>query len=208
MPKKHSEEYDNEIELDGTDEANEGSDIDDVDDVEDIDEIEATGATEQEDEEEADVEKTIDNEEDAGEALDESDASCQDDEEEQNSKNTSKNKCVYNFVPGKTMNTSIDELKHGINLNTYANIKTFVDKKDRVSKPFLTKYEFVRIIGTRSQQLIMGAKPMIKNYKKYSPKECAVEELKARVTPFYIEREMPNGTIEKWDVNELKYLEI
>ena len=35
---------------------------------------------------------------------------------------------------------------------------------ERISASKLTKYEMVRILGERTKQLTMGAKPLIKNY--------------------------------------------
>jgi DNA-directed RNA polymerase subunit K/omega len=80
----------------------------------------------------------------------------------------------------------------------------YIYGEDRISKPYLTKYERVRILGTRTQQLLGGAKPMLKNFDKLTPKEMAKMELEKGVVPLIIHRPMPNGTIEVWKANELK----
>ena len=41
----------------------------------------------------------------------------------------------------------------------------YIKKEERQSLAKLTKYEMVRILGERTKQLTMGAKPLIKNYK-------------------------------------------
>ena len=80
-----------------------------------------------------------------------------------------------------------------------------VDKDKRITKNKLTMYEFVRIIGERTKQLTMGAKPLIKvnkdsNALEYN--EIAIEELKYNMLPFKIKRFI-NGNYEVWELNEL-----
>ena len=79
----------------------------------------------------------------------------------------------------------------------------YVQKKDRQSSAKLTKYEMVRILGERTKQLTMGAKPLIKNYKGLSYDKIAEEELVLNMTPFKIRRPLPNGKYELWDLEEL-----
>ncbi len=79
----------------------------------------------------------------------------------------------------------------------------FVTGKDRITNPRLTKYEMVRIIGERTKQLIMGAKPLIKNHQDLTHERIAFEELKYNMIPFKVKRPMPNNSIEIWELNEL-----
>jgi len=86
-----------------------------------------------------------------------------------------------------------------------------IDKENRVSKNKMTRYEFVRIIGERTKQLTMGAKPMIKQSKNSEPltySEIAIEELKLNMTPFKIRRPIKDH-YEIWSIDELdkKHLE-
>jgi DNA-directed RNA polymerase subunit K/omega len=76
-------------------------------------------------------------------------------------------------------------------------------KENRVSSNRLTKYEMVRILGERTKQLKMGAKPLIKNYQDLSYEKIAEEELKVNMIPFKIKRQLPNGKYEIWLLNEL-----
>ena len=81
--------------------------------------------------------------------------------------------------------------------------KKIVPKEERISKNILTRYEFVRIIGERTKQFKMGAKPLIKNTDDLTYEEKALLELKKNMTPMKIKRPLPNNTVEIWDISEL-----
>ena len=96
--------------------------------------------------------------------------------------------CLYNYL-----NNKVDEEKE---------VK-YVTGIDRITKPFLTKYERVRILGTRTTQLAHSAKPMVKGTTGLSSYDIAILELEQRILPFIVYRPLPNGLIEKWKINEL-----
>ena len=79
-----------------------------------------------------------------------------------------------------------------------------VPKNERISFNRLTKYEMVRILGERTKQLTLGAKPMVKNYKTLPYDKIAEEELKLNMIPFKIKRPLPNGKVEIWTLDELQ----
>ena len=79
----------------------------------------------------------------------------------------------------------------------------YINKEERQSLAKLTKYEMVRILGERTKQLTMGAKPLIKNYKGLNYDKIAEEELKLNMIPFKIRRPLPNGKYELWNLDEL-----
>ena len=82
-----------------------------------------------------------------------------------------------------------------------------VDPKDRKTKNKLTRYEFVRIIGERTKQLQMGAKPLIiinKESDELDYEEIALEELKLKMLPFKIKRPLINK-YEIWNLDELSF---
>lgn len=83
--------------------------------------------------------------------------------------------------------------------------KKVVAPNDRITRPFLTKYERVRLLSERRKQLILGAKPMIRVDIPISEKEIANLELNAKVIPLIIIRTLPNGNIEHWKLDELTY---
>lgn len=78
-----------------------------------------------------------------------------------------------------------------------------LDKSMRITNPRLTKYEMVRILGERTKQLTMGAKPLVKNYQDLNYEMIAIEELKHNMVPFKIIRPLPNNRIEEWSIDEL-----
>lgn len=79
----------------------------------------------------------------------------------------------------------------------------YLTGESRITNPRLTRYEMVRIIGERTKQLTMGAKPLVKNYHELSYEEIALEELKNNMTPFKIKRPLPNKQVEIWGIEEL-----
>ena len=79
----------------------------------------------------------------------------------------------------------------------------YLTGESRITNPRLTRYEMVRIIGERTKQLTMGAKPLVKNYHELSYEEIALEELKNNMTPFKIKRPLPNKQVEIWEIEEL-----
>jgi DNA-directed RNA polymerase subunit K/omega len=79
----------------------------------------------------------------------------------------------------------------------------YVNKENRVSNSRLTKYELVRILGERTNQLTMGAKPLVKNINGLSYEKIAEAELLLNILPFKIKRPLPNGMFEIWSLDEL-----
>ncbi len=85
-------------------------------------------------------------------------------------------------------------------------IKKELKGNNRITRNKLTRYELVRLIGERTKQLSMGAKPLIKVNKEseeLSYKEIAIEELKLNMMPFKIKRPHMNS-YEIWELNELE----
>lgn len=78
----------------------------------------------------------------------------------------------------------------------------YVTGDNRITKPFMTKYERVKLLGVRTQQIASGAKPMLKNTKDLSPIEIAKLELENKVIPLIIHRPMSNNKIEVWKVSD------
>lgn len=75
---------------------------------------------------------------------------------------------------------------------------------ERVTSPFLSKYERARVIGVRAKQLSSGYPPRIAVPRgEIDPINVATLELKQKVIPLIIRRTLPNGIFEDWDVNEL-----
>ena len=102
-------------------------------------------------------------------------------------------------------NCSVDDIIKEVSLDNN-NIKSeliILNGNDRITNPRLTKYEMVRLLGERTKQLIMGAKPLIKNHQDYSYEEIAIQELKLNMIPFKVKRPLPDNKIEIWTIDEL-----
>lgn len=118
--------------------------------------------------------------------------------------------CVYNIkVKSRKTKKYVehdDDIIQGDDDAPPTLLQGVVKPEDRITKPYMTKYERVRILGVRCKQLILGAKPLIKKYAQLSPREIADLELKHGVIPFIIIRELPSGLQEHWKVSELTIL--
>ena len=108
-------------------------------------------------------------------------------------------KCLYKYMDDDSDYEDIEDIPD----DDQETDNIFVPKEERQTKPFLTKYERVRIIGDRTKQISGGAKPLIKNVEHLSPKEIALLELENNIIPFIIERPLPNGRKERWYISEL-----
>lgn len=70
----------------------------------------------------------------------------------------------------------------------------------------LTKYEHVRVLGTRATQLSMGAPPTVDIGDLSNAMDIAIKELKEGVLPLNIIRTFPDGTKKEISVSDLKIL--
>ena len=104
--------------------------------------------------------------------------------------------CVYNSEDDDVDDFEDEETGFSIRI---------VKKEDRITKNKLTKYERVRILGTRTKQLKKGAKAMIKNIGDRSAEEIAKLELEHNIIPFKIRRPLPDRkSVEIWELKELE----
>ena len=71
--------------------------------------------------------------------------------------------------------------------------------------PFLSKYEFTRILGLRATQIEQGGQIFIET-DSIDPYLIAKEELRQKKIPFIIKRPIP-GSMEYWKVSDLELLE-
>ena len=84
---------------------------------------------------------------------------------------------------------------------------------NKFTVPFLTKYEYPKIIALRSQQIsqrspvFVDLEELKKKYKKITPIIIAEEEFKqGKLNNIKIKRRLPNGKIEERRLTELKIL--
>lgn len=187
-----------------------GGDSDDNDSTisDEIEQIEQTEEVydeiEDNDNTEEDENVTESDDDDDDDDNDDNDDGADDVEEEQ----VDDDDCLYRFTKKKkeidTEEIDFDEdIFFDDELNIKKNEKTVVPDAERITKPVLTKFEKVRIIGVRARQLSHGAKPMIKGLTNMDPKEVAKLELKMKVIPLILIRTLPTGERERWKISEL-----
>ena len=80
-----------------------------------------------------------------------------------------------------------------------------VPSEKRITSNILTNYELSMIIGIRVTHLEQGAAPFIDlpDSKNISLKMIAITEIIDKKCPFTIRRQLPNGDVEQWSVNEM-----
>ena len=88
------------------------------------------------------------------------------------------------------------------NILSYQDVKESIEKKNKKTVPYLTKFEKARIIGLRLQQLAYNAEPKIDTTNINDINEIVKEELKQKKIPFIVRRVLPNGNYEDWKIEE------
>lgn len=111
-----------------------------------------------------------------------------------------------NEEDGKGINE--EDINEGLNAGINKNV--IVSKENRISDGFMSEYEYVRVLSIRSKQIMLGGKIMLNGgeelRKRMSPRMIAEMEIRNKCCPLIIVREMCNGTVERWSVNELEVL--
>lgn len=111
--------------------------------------------------------------------------------------------CVYDYMGLG------DEGENNIQIVNYftdivePNKKTLRKPEERITKPFLFKYEKYRVLSVRTSLLADGAKSLIKGASELPPYEVAKLEFQYGVLPLKIIRDLPDNTYEIWSLNEL-----
>ena len=79
------------------------------------------------------------------------------------------------------------------------------DKKnsEKITTPYMTKYERARVLGTRALQIAMCAPVMVELEGETDPLQIAMKELKQRKIPIIIRRYLPDSSYEDWGIDEL-----
>ena len=123
---------------------------------------------------------------------------------EENDEELNEDEDLYECAIEKMIDDNNDEINDFEN-SEIENVKEqkLLTNNERISSNRLSKYEMVRILGERTKQLTMGAKPLLKNYESLSYDKIAEEELKLNMIPFKIKRTLPNGKYEIWLLEEL-----
>eukprot|EP01059_Diplonema_ambulator_P007798 TRINITY_DN17295_c0_g1_i1.p1 TRINITY_DN17295_c0_g1~~TRINITY_DN17295_c0_g1_i1.p1 ORF type:complete len:150 (+),score=30.02 TRINITY_DN17295_c0_g1_i1:86-535(+) len=74
---------------------------------------------------------------------------------------------------------------------------------ERITTRFLTKYERARVLGTRALQISMGAPIKVELEGETDPLIIASKELREKKVPIIIRRNLPDGTVEDWPIDDL-----
>ncbi|KAK8790267.1 hypothetical protein WA538_001359 [Blastocystis sp. DL] len=101
------------------------------------------------------------------------------------------------------MEVENDNTENGVQI--VASGETTIPISERVTTPYLTKYERARILGTRALQLSMNAPPMVEVTDQTDTLQIALEELKQKKIPLIIRRFLPSGKYEDWRLDELNF---
>ena len=73
------------------------------------------------------------------------------------------------------------------------------------TNPFITRYEYARVLGERAKQINAGAKPFVKLEEGLIDGYLiALQEYREKKIPFIIKRPLPNGGCEYWSLKDLE----
>jgi DNA-directed RNA polymerase I, II, and III subunit RPABC2 len=88
-------------------------------------------------------------------------------------------------------------------IEDFNDIMITYDASKNVTRNILSKYEKVKILGLRAEQLQRGAQPYIDVIQPFNPLEVAKQELYERKIPFMVCRKLSNGVKEYWRLDDL-----
>jgi len=189
--------------------SNNESELSDTDTEKDIDNLGSEKYDEVDDDDAlGDEGNEVDDEDDNDQKSDSTEDEEEQNEESEKEEDNDNDDCLYKFSKKKKDMDVDEDIDEDFFFEDDTSIKnpddTFVQNDQRITKPVLTKYERVRILGERSRQISLGAKPMIKGLTNMNPKEVAKLELQMKVVPMKLIRILPTGKKERWSINELE----
>lgn len=177
-----------------TNDDDEDEDEDDDDDIENIENIE----------EKENIEPTFDEYKEDNSSDDDDEYDSDDDNYLQKLENLNKKNIISEFHP-ELLHHNNNEIEM-LSKITYNEQGIIIDPLHK-TLPFITKYERSRIIGERSKQINMGAKPLVE----VEPDVIdgyliALKEYNEKKIPFIIKRPLPNGGCEYWKFKDLEII--
>ncbi len=94
-----------------------------------------------------------------------------------------------------------------VKMKIVSNTETYIkyNSKDKVTSPFITKFERTRVLGTRATQIEGGAKTLLSKDKLKNIRlatEIAELEYENKLIPFIIRRYLPDGQYEDWRLTD------
>ena len=191
------------------DDDDEDDDLDDDDLEDDIEGNEDDDDDEEEDDlDSSSLKKTllqpIKSDDDLGDDDDDDEDDNDDDENYLQKLEGNKNDFIQEYHTQSKM-VNYDEIKHYANI-TRNSEGIIIDELHR-TLPFLTKFEYTKIIGQRAKQIDSGAEPFISVPKDIiTGYDIAILELKEKKIPFIIKRPLPGGGFEYWRIHDLEMI--
>lgn len=90
-------------------------------------------------------------------------------------------------------------------IEDFSDIMKQYDPNKNKTKNLLSKYEKVKLVGVRAEQLQRGAIPMIPipSDEPFDARKIAHEELHQRKLPMMVCRKLPDGTKEYWRLDDM-----
>lgn len=117
-----------------------------------------------------------------------------------NIENTANNINIGNISTNNEPNLDI------IPLDEYVRTEFNLNNNVKRSIPFITKYEYAKLMGIRVTQLTTGAPSTINTDGYTSYYDIARRELVEGKLPLIIVRSLPNNDVEYWRIEEFKNL--
>lgn len=92
-----------------------------------------------------------------------------------------------------------------LEFNNNEDIYKEIANPNKISQPYLTKYEFAKIVGISAQQIEAGRKPLIDKIPSsyVNPVDIATYELIKKKTPIIIKRRLPNNVFEYFTLDQM-----
>jgi DNA-directed RNA polymerase I, II, and III subunit RPABC2 len=92
------------------------------------------------------------------------------------------------------------------NKSEIINDNSYNKKKEKLTNPYITKYEKARILGVRATQISMNSPVMVNTDGMTDPLKIAIKEFQEKKIPLIIRRYLPSGEYEDWKLSEFKFL--
>ncbi|CAO3664335.1 unnamed protein product [Rhizopus microsporus] len=109
-------------------------------------------------------------------------------------------------IPTEPMTDCIDilnDVMSGGNIRQREQLPNPNERTERLTTPYMTKYERARVLGTRALQISLNAPVMVELNGETDALAIANRELREKRLPLTIRRYMPDGTYEDWKVRDL-----
>ena len=194
-PSNNIESYNDESDIEESEEEGENEEEDDIEQKGGVDDFESEPESVDDEEEDDDIELDEDEEEENDEF---------DENYLQKFDNEITKSYIDSFHPECLMHNYDEIEKMTIVVRNADNI--IVDPNHKTI-PYLTKYEKARILGQRAKQIETGAKPLVKVPENIVDSYIIAElELKQKNIPFIIKRPIPNGSFEYWKLKDLEMI--